>query len=406
MAALSLEEADFTQILPHTGVLSLSSFQQPFSLSNHVADSISEQLLSSDDQEWAYRLGNCSSSELHVHLMKHILLNSSVGVEFARMLQAFLIGRFDCLKETQPERAVALMLPEVELLLDRNCDVLYVRHWDPRFIVELCRGLPNCLIPAVMRKLHEDPADYGNVYSELLEAAATAGDAEQLETLLQDGRFRRQERQFIFNVNPQHAEAALACIRALLANEELKPDLIGWALKSEYHYKTYYADTCLKIRQLLLDDPRTTSEMISIAFLRQAYTCQEVFELQLLNHPKADVQKLLIKASSFMYRNDPCFSHILKALLSDPRLPDDTPGEALCYAAQHGNWRILPQLLADHRIGLSAILSARMRMPADVDKFDFYRETKATLDSALVARCVGPAFVGIGLAALWMMRCR
>lgn len=401
--------------------LSLGISSYPFneqdSLRKKIADVIAKEVLSTEDIEWTYTFGKSSPSELYVHVMRHMLLTVFSHWQMyretvvARLLQAFLKGRFECLTENQADRGVDLLGQEVEYLLERELPdegLPYVsgnfRDWDRKFIVELCRGLPHALIPSVMKKLHGDPSSWSNIYRDMLNAATQEGDVEQIHILLKDARFRCQNDGVLVYIERHQKKIAVAATRALLSNKELKPDTIGYALQIGF-YKPDELETSLKLRKLFLDDPRTTSKMLTRAFLQQSFRCNEVLERQIINHPKADLKGLLKKAATCIWDAEPFFPPLWKAILEDPRLPSDAVNVALYKAARNGHSRIVPLLLADHRISFCSIFEARWQMPEYFKEFEPYKDVAAKLDKELVRRCTGPTVVSVGLFALVMLRC-
>ncbi|MCE5294740.1 MAG: hypothetical protein LLF94_09040 [Chlamydiales bacterium] len=412
MAAFSVEA-----LPPTAGSLRLAPFGDAFSLKTRAADCISKQVLSLVDEEWTYNLGKSSSSELlHVHIMKHILEHGFRkwfkydGLGIARMLRSFLIGRFECLQEIQPEQVVALMTPEIEMLLDpkllenpsmRPGSWLYARDcWANQFTFELCRGLPNCLIPAIIKTSHGS-----KIYSILLIAARKDDDAERLSLLLALAKpLYLHMFAFVEYINPERKETALACVRALLGNKDLAPASIPQALQDDHLYKADHLDACREIRQLLLDDTRTTSQMITGAFLQRAHRCQEVLERQLLTHPKANIQDLLIKATDCTYSAKPFFAPVWKLLMKDPRLSADMIRAALYRAVQQNKYANLPLLLRDHRIGFGTILNALVTTPEDnyrsSEKYANCQRTQAAIKAELINRYVLPMLLAIGYIAL------
>ncbi|MBS0638136.1 MAG: hypothetical protein JSS12_11555 [Verrucomicrobia bacterium] len=371
------------------------------SLQSCAADVVAREFLSCPDEEWAYRLGKSGDSELPVYFMRRGLLQpfSNTTVHVPRMLRAFLIGRFEGLQETQPDKAVELMTPAIEMLLDPRENFT---DWNYRFIVELCRGLPHCLLPAVMRKLRDNPEGIVNVYQKLLDAATEESDAEQLRVLLTDQRFRSQSGSYrLLWITPEKKEAAIACVQLLLANTHVDT---GYFLPRDQFYQAEHVDTCRQIRQLLLDDPRTTAQKITAAFLKQGEKCLQVLEEQMLTHPKANPKDLLETAANCWYTTKPFFPPIWKQLVEDPRLPDDAVHKALYEAARWGHHEAVHLLLEDRRITFGIVFNARLRVPESED--DFYRKTIVALDVDLIARAAKPVFLAIGVTALVMMQRR
>ncbi|MBS0636567.1 MAG: hypothetical protein JSS12_03570 [Verrucomicrobia bacterium] len=427
-----------------------------------------QNALSTRDTDWAYRLGKNRYSklqvetELQVELMTGVMVHANQYLyssdrdrvkDCARVLRAFLIGRFEFLHETAPDNVVEIITPEIETVLNQlnSKGVNYYLHY---FSLELCKGLPPILLPAVMNTLYNKPYKpdtlasdhheqrYNHFFHQLLYDAVERSDAEQLSVLLTDQRFYSQR--MPFEELDLTSERAVACVEVMLASEKVNIDIVS--VVCEYFPNAYRTGPYKKIREILLCDRRSKGKELTellcidqtrlidllldakktdpgsirfssvretVWYLRSSvrdcpeHPFDQIFWRKLVDKLIRNPNEILKRVVTIWGFPEPIFNSIVKRCLNHHELTDNDVGDALYEIARQGQYSRLQLFLADRRVRISTIVRAHLGqgtfIPEPFHDIACYRRTKAILNAELIARTTRPIIIAISATALLLI---